>query len=247
MDKLNEYFIILLSAGVGARMGKIGKIKPKSLLKVGKFSILKNIFFILKSRGASEVNLVVGYKYKKVLNEAKSFKGLKIRYIVVEDYINNGSVYSLYKSKNLWKNNKKKLILMMHSDLIFDPRYLDEIIKSKKKDIIGLRKEKKKKLKKNSFVANVYKDMRIKNIGKMHEVKNPYGEILCINKFSSKTFMKLMNFLKIYFENKTSNITWEYPLSDFLKKNKIFSLKDQNYRWININKPSDLSLAKKII
>ena len=139
MDKLDEYFIIL-SAGVGERMGKIGKIKPKSLFKVGKFSILKNIFLILRSRGAREVNLVLGYKYKKVLNEAKSFKGLKIRYIVVDDYINNGSVYSLYKSENLWKNNKKKLILMMHTDLIFDPRYLDEIIKSKKKLIICLRK-----------------------------------------------------------------------------------------------------------
>ena len=74
MDKLDEYFIILLSAGVGERMGKIGKIKPKSLFKVGKFSILKNIFLILRSRGAREVNLVLGYKYKKVLNEAKSFK-----------------------------------------------------------------------------------------------------------------------------------------------------------------------------
>ena len=136
------------------------------------------------------------------------------------------ALHSLYKSENLRKNNKKKLILMLHTDLIFDPRYLDEIIKSKKKDIIGLRKEKKKKFKKNSFVANVYKDMRIKNIGKIQEVKNPYGEILCINKFSSKTFVKLINFLKIYFENKTSNITWEYPLSDFLKKNKIFSLKN---------------------
>ena len=86
---------------------------------------MKNIFLILRSRGAREVNLVLGYKYKKVLNEAKSFKGLKIRYMVVDDYINNGSAYSLYKSENLRKNNKKKLILMLHTDLIFDPRFLE--------------------------------------------------------------------------------------------------------------------------
>ena len=36
----------------------------------------------------------------------------------------------------------------------------------------------------------------------MHEVKNPYGEILCINKFSSKTFMKLINFLKFILRTK---------------------------------------------
>ena len=34
----------------------------------------------------------------------------------------------------------------MHTDLIFDPRYLDEIIKVKKKTLL-VRKEKKKKIK----------------------------------------------------------------------------------------------------
>ena len=123
MVKLEDYFIILLSAGAGERMGKIGKNKPKSLLKVGNFTVLKFILSTLKARGAKEINIILGYKYKKILTELKSFKGINIRYLVIKDFINNGSVFSLYKSKKLWIKNKKKFVLMMHTDLVFDKRY----------------------------------------------------------------------------------------------------------------------------
>ena len=33
------------------------------------------------ARGLKEVNIVVGYKYKKILNELKKFKDLKVNYI----------------------------------------------------------------------------------------------------------------------------------------------------------------------
>ena len=35
MDQLKNYFVILLAAGSGSRMGAISKKIPKSLLKVG--------------------------------------------------------------------------------------------------------------------------------------------------------------------------------------------------------------------
>ena len=88
--------------------------------------------------------------------------------------------------------------------------------------------------------------MRIKKIGKYSEIKNPYGEILCINKFSRPMFNQLIIFLRNYFKKKNTKITWEYPVSEFAQKNKLYTLKDQNYYWININKPKDITLAKKI-
>ena len=85
----------------------------------------------------------------------------------------------------------------------------------------------------------------MKKIGKEFEISNPFGEIICINKFSNKTFIELILFLKKYFQKASKNITWEYPISDFAKKNPIYVLKNQNFKWFNINKPSDLMFARK--
>ena len=87
--------------------------------------------------------------------------------------------------------------------------------------------------------------LRLKSIGKNDEISNPYGEIICINKFSKETFVSLIEFFNKYFKRATKNITWEYPMSNFSKENSLFVLKKQKFVWFNINKPSDLVLARK--
>ena len=245
MDKLKDYFIILLSAGTGSRLANFAKNTPKSILKVGNTTPLDMLIQKLQKRGAKEINIILGFEHKKILKKLKEYKNIKVRYIIIKDYINNGSVWSLFKSYNLWKLSKKKLILMFHTDLIFSNKFLDNLIRSKKKNIIGVRYSKKQKLQKKSFVVEVNKSMRIKKIGKFLEVKNPYGEIICINKFSNKTFEKLIFFLKAYFKKNSKNITWEYPVSDFAKICSLSVLRNQNFKWININTKKDLIEARK--
>ena len=107
MVKLKNYFILLLSAGTGSRMGQIGKKQPKSLIMFNNETIITKLIKHLKDRGAKEINIILGYKYKKILNELKYLK-IRINYLVIKDFNNTGSVYSLYKSYNLFKMNKKK-------------------------------------------------------------------------------------------------------------------------------------------
>ena len=245
MDRLKDYFIILLSAGSGSRMKNISKNTPKSILKIGKSSPLDILIKKLEIRGAKEINIVLGFEYRKILKKLRNYKNIKIRYVVINDFINNGSVWSLYKSYNLWKIRKKKRILMFHTDLLFSSKFLDNIIKSKKKDIIGVRYVRKQKFKKESFVVEVNKLMKVKKIGKLPEVDDPYGEIICINKFSHKTFKKLIQYLKNYFRNNSKSVTWEYPLSEFAKICDLFILKNQKFKWININTKKDLLEARR--
>jgi L-glutamine-phosphate cytidylyltransferase len=245
-DSLEKYSVVLLSAGRGKRIGKIGKKMPKCLIQIDKQTIISNLIKTLKLRGLKELNLVLGYKYKLILKEIKKIKNLKVNYIVVKDFINTGSVYSLYTFKNLWlKKKKKKPILMFHTDIIFDVKFLDNILLSKKNNLIGVKKITKNKLKKNSFVAKISKSMKILKIAKYKDCKTAYNEIICINKFSVSFFNKLLLFLNDYFKKFTNNITWEYPLSDFATTNNIHILKDQNFRWININTISDLNKARR--
>ena len=88
--------------------------------------------------------------------------------------------------------------------------------------------------------------MKIIKIGRLNEVKKPYGEIICVNKFSRETFEKLNFFLRNYFKKNSKNITWEYPMSDFAHTSNLHTLKNQNYEWININTKKDLNEANKL-
>ena len=248
LNNLGKFSVLLLSAGRGSRLGKKGKIIPKSLLKIGSETILFRITNYLMARGLKEVNIVVGYKYKKILNELKKFKDLKVNYIKIKDYVNNGSSFSWFKFHKLW-NKKKKPLLVMHTDIVFDEKHFDNILKSKKLNIIGVKKEKKNKLKKNSFVVQVNKKMEIEKIGLNHQILKSYGEITCINKFSTKSADKIFKFMNDYFKINGSDMTWEYILSDFIQFNyneKFFILKNQIFNWVNVNTPKDIILAKKL-
>lgn len=246
MDKLKNYFIILLSAGSGKRMGLIGKSIPKSLFKIRNTTPLDLLIQKLQIRGAKEINIVLGFRYRKILDHLKTYTDINFRHTIIKNFNHTGSVWSLYKSYNLWKSQKKKNILMFHTDLIFSDKFLDNIINSRKGNIIGVKHNRLGKFKDSSFVVEVDKLMRVKNIGKTKEIKKPYGEIICINKFTNNTFSKLFYFLKSYFKYHSNNITWEYPMSLFSKNFKLYALKDQNFKWVNINTRKDLILAKKI-
>ena len=109
LNNLGKFSVLLLSAGRGSRLGKTGKIVPKSLLKIGNKTILHRIINYLTSRGLKELNIVVGYKYKAIINELHKFKDLKVNYIKIKDYVNNGSSFSWFKFQSLWNKKKKNL------------------------------------------------------------------------------------------------------------------------------------------
>ena len=91
LNSLEEFSVLLLSAGRGYRIGKIGKKIPKSLIRINSKTILSRIISYLILKGIKEVNIVVGYKYKQIVKELNCYRGLKVNYIKIKDYVKNGS------------------------------------------------------------------------------------------------------------------------------------------------------------
>ena len=83
MDQLKNCFIVLLSAGSGSRMGNLSKNIPKSLLKVGSTTPLDSLVKKLRFRGVKEINMILGFKYKKILSHLKKYKDIKFNYVVI--------------------------------------------------------------------------------------------------------------------------------------------------------------------
>ena len=247
MINLNNYSIVLLSAGVGRRLGTLGKKYPKCLLKINNKTLIELLLNNLKKRNAKNISIIVGYKSKMLIKFLKKIKGIKINFIKIYGYKKNGHSYSWFMYKDQW-NKEKKPMFLIHTDIHFDPIYLDNILKSKKNNIIGIKSKTNHTFKKNSLVVEIDKGNKIKKINRIDKINKPQGEIIGINKFSKKTTNKIFNFMDKFFNNKNKSLPWEVFIDHYIKQTKesFFILKNQNYSWININTFRDYIKAKTL-
>ena len=147
----------------------------------------------------------------------------------------------------MWSKKKKPLIII-HGDIIYDIRYLKNIIKSKKKDLIGISSKKiNVNKKKNNWVVKTNKKKQILKVDYIKNFKNYSGEIIGINKISTETANKIFKFMKFFLKKKMKKKSWEYVINKFIEKypKELCALFNQNYNWININTIQDYYTAKK--
>ena len=245
MINLNNYSVVLLSAGMGRRLGTLGKKYPKCLLKINHKTLIELLLDNLKKRNAKRISMVVGYRSQMLIKFLKKVKGIKINFIKIEGYKKNGHSYSWFKYRNQWSKEKKPLVLI-HTDIHFDPIYLDNIMKSKKNNIIGLKHKTNHKFKRNSLVVEIDKKNKIKQINRANRINKPQGEIIGINKFSKETTGKIFKFMEKFFAVGNKTLPWEIFLNHYIQQTKesFFILKNQSYSWININTFGDYLKAK---
>lgn len=235
MISINDYSVVLLCAGIGRRLGKLAKGKPKSLLKINNNSLLLRIVSFLKKRKIKEISLVIGFKSNLIVKELKKITGVRFNFIKINNYRINGHACSWHAFKNHWSKTKKPIILM-HTDIYFDERYLDNILLSNKKNIIGIHSN-KNLYRKDSIMAYCNKKNILKKLDYLTKSKQYLGEVLGINKVSSETCKKLFLFMDSFLIKDKKKLSWEFMLNFFLKKNLDFFyvLKNQKYIWKNIN------------
>tara|TARA_B110000211_G_C14010925_1_gene523101 strand:+ start:597 stop:1343 length:747 start_codon:yes stop_codon:yes gene_type:complete len=246
MSYLNDYLVVIFAAGIGKRLGKLGKEKPKSLLKINKQALIDRLVLNLQEYGASKIFIMVGYKFNLIKKHIKSKNFKNIKFFKVDNFHKNGHALTWYKVKNFWKNKKQPLIFL-HSDIVYDKKFLKNIIISKKKNIIGIKSKKNHKFKPDSLVVKVRSNI-VQDIDFKKNIKSPEGEVIGINKFSSATTKNIFNYMKKFFNKKNKNISWELFLKKYIKekKEKFYIIKNQKFDWININKIKDFNNAKKI-
>jgi len=246
MSNLNDYLVVIFAAGIGKRLGKLGKEKPKSLLKISNQALIDRIVINLQEYGAKKIFIMVGYKFNLIKKHIRSKNFKNVNFFKVENFKKNGNAIMWYKVKNFWKKKKQPLIFL-HSDIVYDKKFLKNIITSKKKNIIGIKSKKNHQFKPDSLVVKVRSSI-VQDIDFKKNIKSPTGEIIGINKFSSTTTKNIFNYMKKFFNKNNKNISWELFLKKYIKekKEKFYIIKNQKFDWININKIKDFNNAKKI-
>ena len=237
----NDYCAIILLAGIGKRIKKFST-KPKCLLKIRDKTIIDEIILSLINLRIKEVYAVIGYKSFEIKKYLKKYeKSIELKFIFNKNYSTYGSSFSWISAEKEWLK-KKKNILMLHGDIVFDEKLLLNIFNDKNKDVIGTVKKKFNLIKKSGFVVDKTNKNTIKSINhKKFYKKKIFNEIACINKFSIETQIEIFKFMKKYFKKVSKKHTWEYVINDYItSENKIlYTNKSKFYYWHNVNTKQD--------
>lgn len=187
--------LILLAAGMGKRLPKKFRNSPKCMTLLKKKTILENNKkFYEKFQNRT---IVTGYKRKKLKSLLKI---LKLKEVYNDEFKKTNMVHSLFKVRNIKNSN----LVICYTDIIFDNSIFNDLIISKDKNVMPLKKNwldiwkgrmSKKKILNDAEDVKI-SDNIIKSIGQKIKFKLPKYQFMGILKLTKENFFKLKNFYK---------------------------------------------------
>tara|TARA_B100001094_G_C18196294_1_gene811437 strand:- start:9757 stop:11532 length:1776 start_codon:yes stop_codon:yes gene_type:complete len=239
---------IILAAGYGNRMRPLTDNEHKTLLKINNITIIDNIIDSLITNSINKVVIVTGYRaneLKKYL--LNNYNNVNFQFVYNKDFKTTNNIFSL--SLAFKKIEIDSDIILIESDLIYDHKIIENLIKSSKKNI--------------ALVSKYHSGMdgtvvKIGSKNKITEVIPPHLQdsdfsfsdkfkTLNIYKFSqdftNNIFSKLLNY---YSEVIDDNCYYELVLGIliYMQKEDIYSLLVDNRDWIEVDDTNDIRIAE---
>ena len=120
---------LILAAGFGRRMQPLTNSRHKTLLPISGGTIIDRILAGLEARAISPVTIVTGYRADELqAHVAEHFGSLDIRYVHNSDFETTNNIHSMalaFEQMDLSED-----VVLIESDLIFEPRVLDRLLNS---------------------------------------------------------------------------------------------------------------------
>jgi len=226
---------IILAAGKATRLLPLTKDTPQCLLKVKDKTILEHQLDLIKNSKLDDVAVVSGYLGRDV---EKYCKKLGIKVLINPFYDVSGMAMTLW----VVRDELKKGFTFLYSDILFDSKVIDELLKSKSDICLAI--------KKNSLREEaervIEKDGKIEKVSKP-KLEGENGEFVGIAKFSEQGAKRLIEELdKVAREN--INLSFIGVIDNLIGQGESISAYDiKDSKFIDIDFPDDLKKAEKLI
>lgn len=127
---------IILAAGMASRLRPLTDNTPKCLLKIGERSLLQRSIDALTSNGIKEIVIVTGYLHNQIEDFVKQqYSSLDVTFIHNGVYDSTNNIYSLWLARPKADGEE---ILLLDSDLLYDPEIITRILNTKAENILTL-------------------------------------------------------------------------------------------------------------
>ena len=240
---------IILAAGYAKRMRPLTNNTHKTLLKVGSKPVINRIVDGLIKNNITDIVVGTGYMAKELESHlVKTYSTLNFTFVFNDRYKETNNIYSL--SQIFSTIDIDDDILLIESDLIYEPEVLNRILTSKEKTVALVDRYKTGM---DGTVVTINNGI-ISSIIPPHlqdedfNFKNKY-KTLNIYKFSKEfcnlTFSKLLQFYSKLIDD---NCYYELILGIliYVQKEQIYAEILDGEKWAEIDDPNDLNIADYI-
>ena len=127
---------LILAAGTASRLRPLTDNTPKCLLKIGERSLLQRSIDALVANGVTELAIVTGYLHEMIENfVGATYPDLKVTFIHNEVYATTNNIYSLWLARPFAEGEE---VLLLDSDLLYDPRIVSRVLSSEAENVLTL-------------------------------------------------------------------------------------------------------------
>ena len=127
---------VILAAGIASRLRPLTDTTPKCLLKIGERCLLERAFDALIQNGFNEFIIVTGYRQQQIVDFLQAhYPAQSITFIYNDKYESTNNIYSLWLTRPYTEGEE---VLLLDSDIVFDPQIVEKLLRSDKADVLAL-------------------------------------------------------------------------------------------------------------
>jgi choline kinase len=177
---------VILAAGIASRLRPLTDTTPKCLLKIGERCLLERAFDALIQNGFDEFIVVTGYRQQQIVDFLQThYPERKVTFIYNNRYESTNNIYSLWLTRPYADGEE---VLLLDSDIVFDPQIVAKLLGSDKTDALALNRH---ELGAEEIKVIADEEQKVVEISKVCSIPEAIGESIGIEKMSA-TYTKAL-------------------------------------------------------
>ena len=235
---------IILAAGIASRLRPLTNDRPKCLLEIGDKCLLQHAFDGLISNGINQFVIVTGYLHTLIEDFLSShYPNISITFIHNDRYDSTNNIYSLWLAQPAAEGEE---IILLDSDILFDPAIVTRLLTSSHPDILALNNH---PLGEEEMKVITDELCRVKEISKTCSIKQAAGESIGIERMSPTYTKALYRELEQMILNEgLDNIFYERAFERLIPQGHTFYIEDTTDLFsTELDTIEDFNTAKQLI
>ena len=177
---------VILAAGIASLLRPLTDTTPKCLLKIGERCLLERAFDALIQNGFDEFIIVTGYRQQQIVDFLQTrYPERKVTFIYNDRYESTNNIYSLWLTRPYADEEE---VLLLDSDIVFDPQIVAKLLGSDKADALALNRH---ELGAEEIKVIADEEQKVVEISKVCSIPEAIGESIGIEKMSA-TYTKAL-------------------------------------------------------
>ena len=235
---------VILAAGIASRLRPLTNNTPKCLLKIAGKRILEQAIENLVANGLTDIIVVTGYLENQIRDYVtERFPNLDIQYIHNEVYATTNNIYSLGLVQEAVG---KHPMLMMDSDIVFDPRIIGELLRSGYENCLALKRH---AVQDEEIKVKADARGRVLEISKEVNPDEAIGESIGIELFGDGMLEGLFRIIERKVKREGNvNQFYEAAFQELINEGQdLFVVDTTRYFCMEIDTPDDLRIAGELM